>query len=57
MDIAEWMLEVAGVAKDDVVYDPFVAGSMKNWKPDRVDRVIDAAGNPRVIFHLWTHVR
>jgi SAM-dependent methyltransferase len=31
----------------------FVAGSMKEWKPDRIDRVIDAQGRPRAILYLW----
>jgi len=33
----------------------FVAGSMKNWKPDRVDRFTDARGNARAILYLWKH--
>ena len=34
-----------------------VAGSMKEWKPDRVDRVIDAQGRPRAILYLWIRRR
>lgn len=33
----------------------FIAGSMKNWKPDRVDRFTDARGNARAILYLWKH--
>jgi predicted RNA methylase len=33
----------------------FVAGSMKNWKPDRVDRFTDARGSARAILYLWKH--
>ena len=32
----------------------FVAGSMKDWKPDRVDRFLDPRGKPRAILYLWT---
>ena len=32
----------------------FVAGSMKDWKPDRVDRFVDAQGRARAILYLWT---
>ena len=32
----------------------FVAGSMKNWKPDRVDRFTDARGHARAVLYLWT---
>jgi SAM-dependent methyltransferase len=35
----------------------FVAGSMKEWKPDRVDRVIDAQGRARAILYLWIRPR
>ena len=31
----------------------FVAGSMKELKPDRTDRVADAQGQPRAILYLW----
>ena len=34
-----------------------VAGSMKEWKPDRVDRVIDAQGRARAILYLWIRPR
>ena len=30
-----------------------VAGSMKEWKPDRVDRFTDANGQARAILYLW----
>lgn len=30
-----------------------VAGSMKDWKPDRVDHFSDARGNPRATLYLW----
>jgi len=33
----------------------FVAGSMKNWTPDNVDRFIDASGRARAILYLWKH--
>jgi len=33
----------------------FVAGSMKEWKPSRVDRFMDPRGNPRAILYLWRH--
>ncbi len=33
----------------------FVAGSMKEWKPDRIDHVTDARGNARAILYLWKH--
>jgi ribosomal protein L11 methylase PrmA len=32
----------------------FVAGSMKAWKPDRVDHFSDAQGRPRAILYVWT---
>ena len=31
----------------------FVAGSMKELKPDRIDRFADPGGNPRAILYLW----
>lgn len=31
-----------------------VAGSMKDWKPDRVDHFTDAGGHARAIIYLWT---
>ena len=31
----------------------FVSGSMKDWKPDRVDHFKDASGHPRAILYLW----
>ena len=33
----------------------FVAGSMKNWKPDQVDRFTDERGHARAILYLWKH--
>ena len=33
----------------------FVAGSMKDWKPDRVDHFADARGNARAILYLWKY--
>jgi predicted RNA methylase len=30
----------------------FIAGSMKTWKPDRIDHFADAQG-PRAILYLW----
>ena len=33
----------------------FVAGSMSEWKPSRVDRFTDARGNARAILYLWTY--
>jgi precorrin-6B methylase 2 len=32
----------------------FVAGSMKNWQPERVDRFADAQGELRAFLYLWT---
>jgi len=32
----------------------FVAGSMKEWKPNRVDHFADARGNVRAIIYVWT---
>jgi ribosomal protein L11 methylase PrmA len=32
----------------------FVAGSMKEWKPDRVDHFADARGSARAILYVWT---
>jgi SAM-dependent methyltransferase len=31
----------------------FVSGSMKDWKPDRVDHFPDVRGNARAIIYLW----
>ena len=31
----------------------FVAGSMKEWKPDRVDHYADAGGTARAIIYVW----
>jgi len=31
----------------------FVSGSMKDWKPDRVDHFKDATGHERAILYLW----
>jgi len=31
----------------------FVAGSMKEWKPDRVDHYADASGTTRAIIYVW----
>jgi predicted RNA methylase len=33
----------------------FVAGSMKTWRPDRVDRFTDTRGTARAILYLWKH--
>lgn len=33
----------------------FVAGSMKEWKPDQVDHFTDPRGGPRAILYLWKH--
>jgi predicted RNA methylase len=33
----------------------FVAGSMKDWKPDRVDHFSDARGHARAILYRWTY--
>jgi len=33
----------------------FVAGSMKEWKPDRVDHFADPRGNARAVLYLWKH--
>ena len=33
----------------------FVAGSMKEWKPDQVDHFTDPRGSPRAILYLWKH--
>ena len=33
----------------------FVAGSMKDWTPGRVDHFSDARGNARAILYLWKH--
>jgi len=33
----------------------FVAGSMKEWKPDEVDHFADPRGNARAILYLWKH--
>jgi ribosomal protein L11 methylase PrmA len=32
----------------------FVAGSMKEWKPDRVDHFADASGSTRATLYVWT---
>lgn len=32
-----------------------VAGSMKDWKPDRVDRFTDTRGKARAILYLWNY--
>jgi SAM-dependent methyltransferase len=32
-----------------------VAGSMKDWKPDRVDRFTDASGKRRATLYLWKY--
>jgi len=32
----------------------FVSGSMKDWKPDKVDHFPDARGNARAILYMWT---
>jgi predicted RNA methylase len=31
-----------------------VSGSMKDWKPDRIDHFTDAGGRARAILYLWT---
>jgi len=31
----------------------FVAGSMKEWKPDRVDHFADARGSARAVLYMW----
>ena len=33
----------------------FVAGSMKEWKPDRVDHFTDPRGHARAVLYLWKH--
>ena len=32
-----------------------VPGSMKDWKPDRVDHFADPRGTPRATLYLWNH--
>jgi SAM-dependent methyltransferase len=35
------------------VVSNFVPGSMASWKPERVDRFVDAKGTARAILYLW----
>ena len=33
----------------------FVAGSMKDWKPDRIDRFRGPDGRPRAVLYRWNY--
>jgi SAM-dependent methyltransferase len=61
---AQWLTENGGLLQPTLtrqlkpgarIVTNFVAGSMKEWKPDRIDRFLDPRGNLRAILYLWTH--